>query len=103
MGYEVTINDPVYPKGTEFAVGDYFLAINGETVEVDDLTAERFRVEMQQTLKQGLGKPFEVKATKSEKFVPEPGSTDSRPEIHVDTEPETLVSPLELKSEGGEN
>lgn len=92
MGYSITVNDPSFPKGTEFAVGDYFLAKNGEAVEIDDQTAERYRIENDKTMKQGLGKQFDVEVTKTEKFVAPEGSTDSKPEIVVESEPETLAT-----------
>lgn len=103
MGYRITYTDPVHPKGTEFAVGDYFLAKNGEPVDVDDETAERFKQVEGQTMKQSLSKAFEVEATKSEKFKPEEGSTDSKPEVVEPTEVETLVDEISLETTGGEN
>lgn len=102
MGYSITINDPSFPKGTEFAVGDYFLAKNGEAVEIDDETAERYHQETGQTMKQGLTASFDVKISKSEKFVPAEGSTDSKPEFHVETETETLATDVPEDKGGGQ-
>lgn len=102
MAYTIRFNNSVFAKGTEFAVGDYFLAINGESVEVDDVTADRYKRLEGKTLKEGLGKKFEVKYVKSEKFVPEEGSTDSFPEVVVETEPETLITEIPHTPEGGD-
>jgi hypothetical protein len=97
MSLEVTLDNPVYPKGTEFDLGG-LLVKNGETLELTDEQEQSFVSRHQKSVRSQLSNHQHITVKGKGKL-----SDEKIEELYPEPEPLEITPPdFDDNAEGGE-